>query len=107
MQEKKRKTLENKHYVEPIATEERYSYQTKAFSQTERDREFYEPLRNTRDTNRKREYNTQRRSFIKKKLKERFIYERETAKINRKAEKLSERLTKAVIHTAQAFVKSI
>ena len=106
-QEKKRKTLENKHYVEPIATEERYSYQTKAFSQTERDREFYEPLRNTRDTNRKREYNTQRRSFIKKKLKERFIYERETAKINRKAEKLSERLTKAVIHTAQAFVKSI
>ncbi len=107
LQEKKRKTLENKHYVEPIATEERYSYQTKAFSQTERDREFYEPLRNTRDTNRKREYNTQRRSFIKKKLKERFIYERETAKINRKAEKLSERLTKAVIHTAQAFVKSI
>ena len=107
LQEKKRKTLENKHYVEPIATEERYSYQTKAFSQTERDREFYEPLRNTRDTNRKREYNTQRQSFIKKKLKERFIYERETAKINRKAEKLSERLTKAVIHTAQAFVKSI
>lgn len=107
LQEKKRKTLENKHYVEPIATEERYSYQTKDFSQTERDREFYEPLRNTRDTNRKREYNTQRRSFIKKKLKERFIYERETAKINRKAEKLSERLTKAVIHTAQAFVKSI
>ena len=107
LQEKKRKTLENKHYVEPIATEERYSYQTKAFSQTERDREFYETLRNTRDTNRKREYNTQRRSFIKKKLKERFIYERETAKINRKAEKLSERLTKAVIHTAQAFVKSI
>ena len=107
LQEKKRKTLENKHYVEPIATEERYSYQTKTFSQTERDREFYEPLRNTRDTNRKREYNTQRRSFIKKKLKERFIYERETAKINRKAEKLSERLTKAVIHTAQAFVKSI
>lgn len=107
LQEKKRKTLENKHYVEPIATEERYSYQTKAFSQTERDREFYEPLRNAGDINRKREYNTQRRSFIKKKLKERFIYERETAKINRKAEKLSERLTKAVIHTAQAFVKSI
>lgn len=107
LQEKKRKTLENKHYVEPIATEERYSYQTKAFSQTERDREFYEPLRNAGDINRKREYNTQRRSFIKKKLKERLIYERESAKINRKAEKLSERLTKAVIHTAQAFVKSI
>ena len=103
----KKKTLENKYYAEPIATEERYSYQMKAFSQTERDREFYEPLRNTRDTNRKREDNTQRRSFIKHKLKERFIYERETAKINRKAEKLSERLTKAVIHTAQAFVKSI
>ena len=107
LQEKKKKTLENKYYAEPIATEERYSYQMKAFSQTERDREFYEPLRNTRDTNRKREDNTQRRSFIKHKLKERFIYERETAKINRKAEKLSERLTKAVIHTAQAFVKSI
>lgn len=107
LQEKKKKTLENKYHAEPIATEEGYSYQTKAFSQTERDREFYEPLRNTRDINRKREYNTQRRSFIKHKLKERFIYERETAKINRKAEKLSERLTKAVIHTAQAFVKSI
>ena len=107
LQEKKKKTLENKYYAEPIATEERYSYQMKAFSQTERDREFYEPLRNTRDTNRKREDNTQRRSFIKHKLKERFIYERETAKINRKAEKLSERLSKAVIHTAQAFVKSI
>ena len=107
LQEKKKKTIENKYRADPIATEERYSYQTKAFSQTERDREFYEPLRNTRDTNRKREYNTQRRSFIKHKLKERFVYERETAKINRKAEKLSERLTKAVIHTAQAFVKSI
>lgn len=104
LQEKKRKTLENKHRADSIV--KGYSYQTKAFSQTERDREFYEPLRNTRDTNRKREDNTQRRSFIKHKLKERFIYERETAKINRKAEKLSERLTKAVIHTAQAFVKS-
>lgn len=126
LQEKKRKTLENKHRADSIV--KGYSYQTKAFSQTgrennsqnftyepkgrldrrrERDRKIYEPLRNTRDTNRKREYNTQRRSFIKHKLKERFIYERETAKINRKAEKLSERLTKAVIHTAQAFVKSI
>ena len=107
LQEKKRKTLENKHYLEPIATEEGYSYQTKAFSQTERDREFYEPLRNTRDTNRKREYNTQRRSFIKHKLKERFLSEKAVAKFNAKAEKLSERLTKAVIHTAQAFVKNI
>lgn len=128
LQEKKRKTLEKKRYSAPIVTEEGYPYQTKAFSQTERennsqnftyepkgrsdrrrerDRKIYEPLRNTRDTNRKREYNTQRRSFIKHKLKERFIYERETAKINRKAEKLSERLTKAVIHTVQAFVKSI
>lgn len=130
IQEKKRKTLENKYRVDSIVTEERYSYQPKSFSQTEKEREnnpqnfnyepkgrlyrkrerdrgIYEPLRSTRDTNRKREYNTQRRSFIKHKLKERFIYERETAKINRKAEKLSERLTKAVIHTAQAFVKSV
>lgn len=128
LQEKKRKILENKHYVEPIVTEEGYSYQTKSFLQTERetnsqnfnyepkerlyrrrerDRKIYDPLGNARDTDRKREDNAQRRAFIKHKLKERFIYERETAKINRKAEKLSERLTKAVIHTAQAFVKSI
>ena len=128
IQEKKRKTLENKYHVEPIATEERYSYQPKSFSQTERennpqdfnyepkgrlyrkrerDREIYEPLRNTRNTNRKREYNTQRRSFIKHKLKERFLSEKAVAKFNAKAEKLSERLTKAVIHTAQAFVKNI
>lgn len=107
IQEKKRKTLENKYRVDSIVTEEGYSYQTKAFSQTERDREFYEPLRNTRDTNRKREYNTQRRSFIKHKLKERFLSEKAVAKFNAKAEKLSERLTKAVIHTAQAFVKNI
>ena len=126
LQEKKRKTLENKHRADSIV--KGYSYQTKAFSQTgrennsqnftyepkgrldrrrERDRKIYEPLRNTRDTNRKREYNTQRRSFIKHKLKERFINERETAKINAKAAKFSERLSKAVIHTAQAFVKSI
>lgn len=84
LQEKKKKTLEKKYRAEPIATEEGYSYQPKAFSQTERennsqnftyepkgrldrrserDREIYEPLRNTRDTNRKREYNAQRRSF--------------------------------------------
>lgn len=107
IQEKKRKTLENKYRVDSIVTEEGYSYQTKAFSQIERDREFYEPLRNTRDTNRKREYNTQRRSFIKHKLKERFLSEKAVAKFNAKAEKLSERLTKAVIHTAQAFVKNI
>ncbi len=128
LQEKKRKTLENKHYVEPIATEERYSYQPKAFWRTERennpqnfnyepkgrlyrrrerDRGIYEPLRNTRNTNRKREYNTQRRSFIKNKLKERFLSEKSVAKFNVKAAKFSERLSKAVIHTAQAFVKSI
>jgi len=128
IQEKKRKTLENKYHVEPIATEERYSYQPKSFSQTERennpqdfnyepkgrlyrkrerDREIYEPLRNTRNTNRKREYNTQRRSFIKNKLKERFLSEKSVAKFNVKAAKFSERLSKAVIHTAQAFVKSI
>lgn len=122
IQEKKRKTLEKKRYSAPIATEEGYSYQPKAFLRTEREnnpqsnkkvsnqtiyikgRYFREPLG---DTDRKREDNAQRRSFIKHKLKERFVYERETAKINRKAEKLSERLTKAVIHTAQAFVKSI
>lgn len=128
LQEKKKKTLENKYHVEPIATEERYSYQPKSFSQTERennpqdfnyepkgrlyrkrerDREIYEPLRNTRNTNRKREYNTQRRSFIKNKLKERFLSEKSVAKFNVKAAKFSERLSKAVIHTAQAFVKSI
>lgn len=128
LQEKKKKTLENKYHVEPIATEERYSYQPKAFSQTERennpqdfnyepkgrlyrkrerDREIYEPLRNTRNTNRKREYNTQWRSFIKNKLKERFLSEKSVAKFNVKAAKFSERLSKAVIHTAQAFVKSI
>ena len=122
LQEKKRKTLEKKHYSAPIVTEEGCSYQPKAFLRTEREnnpqsnkkvsnqtidtkgRYFCEPLGNI---DRKREDNAQRRSFIKHKLKERFIYERETAKINRKAEKLSERLTKAVIHTAQAFVKSI
>ena len=124
LQEKKRKTLENKYRVDSIVTEEGYSYQPKSFSQTEKEREnnpqsnkkvsnqtiyikgryFREPLG---DTDRKREDNAQRRAFIQHKLKERFVYERETAKINRKAEKLSERLTKAVIHTAQAFVKSI
>ena len=124
LQEKKRKTLENKYRVDSIVTEEVYSYQPKSFSQTEKEREnnpqsnkkvsnqtiyikgryFREPLG---DTDRKREDNAQRRAFIQHKLKERFVYERETAKINRKAEKLSERLTKAVIHTAQAFVKSI
>ena len=130
LQEKKKKTLENKYHVEPIATEERYSYQPKSFSQTEKEREnnpqnfnyepkgrlyrkrerdrgIYEPLRNTRNTNRKREYNTQRRSFIKNKLKERFLSEKSVAKFNVKAAKFSERLSKAVIHTAQAFVKSI
>lgn len=122
LQEKKRKTLEKKHYSAPIVTEEGCSYQPKAFLRTEREnnpqsnkkvsnqtidtkgRYFCEPLGNI---DRKREDNAQRRAFIKHKLKERFIYERETAKTNRKAEKLSERLTKAVIHTAQAFVKSI
>ena len=122
LQEKKRKTLEKKHCSAPIVTEEGCSYQPKAFLRTEREnnpqsnkkvsnqtidtkgRYFCEPLGNI---DRKREDNAQRRAFIKHKLKERFIYERETAKINRKAEKLSERLTKAVIHTAQAFVKSI
>ena len=122
LQEKKKKTLEKKHYSAPIVTEEGYSYQPKSFLQIERennpqsnkkdlnqaiytkDRRFHKSLE---DTDRKREYDAQRRAFIKHKLKERFINERETAKINRKAEKLSERLTKAVIHTAQAFVKSI
>lgn len=122
LQEKKKKTLEKKHYSAPIVTEEGYSYQPKSFLQIERennpqsnkkdlnqaiytkDRCFHKSLE---DTNRKREYNTQRRSFIKHKLKERFINERETAKINAKAAKFSERLSKAVIHTAQAFVKSI
>lgn len=105
LQEKKRKTLENKYRADSIV--KGYSYQTKAFSQTERDREFYEPLRNAGDINRKREYNTQRRSFIKNKLKERFLSEKSVAKINTQAEKFSERLSKAVIHTAQAFVKSV
>ena len=122
LQEKKKKILEKKHYSAPIVTEEGYSYQPKSFLQIERennpqsnkkdlnqaiytkDRCFHKSLE---DTNRKREYNTQRRSFIKHKLKERFINERETAKINAKAAKFSERLSKAVIHTAQAFVKSI
>ena len=122
IQEKKKKTLEKKHYSAPIVTEEGYSYQPKSFLQIERennpqsnkkdlnqaiytkDRCFHKSLE---DTNRKREYNTQRRSFIKHKLKERFINERETAKINAKAAKFSERLSKAVIHTAQAFVKSV
>lgn len=103
LQEKKRKALENKYRADSIV--KGYSYQTKAFSQTERDREFYEPLRNTRDTNRKREDNAQRRSFIKHKLKERFLSEK--VKNNAKAAKFSERLSKAVIHTAQAFIKSI
>lgn len=122
LQEKKRKTLENRYHAEPIATEERYSYQPKSFSQTERenrpqsgkkvlnqaiytkDRRFRKSLG---DTNRKREYNVQRRSFIKNKLKERFLSEKSVAKFNAKTAKFSERLSKAVIHTAQAFVKSI
>ena len=130
IQEKKRKTLENRYHAEPMATEERYSYQPQPFFQTEkerennpqnfnyvhkgklyrrieRDRKIYEPLRNTKYTNRKREYNTQWRSFIKNKLKERFLSEKSVAKLNAKAAKFSERLFKAVIHTAQAFVKSI
>ena len=130
IQEKKKKAFENRYHAEPMATEERYSYQPQPFSQTEkerennpqnfnyepkerlyrrreRDRKIYEPLRNTKYTNRKREYNTQRRSFIKNKLKERFLSEKSVAKSNAKAAKFSERLSKAVIHTAQAFVKSI
>lgn len=122
LQEKKRKTLEKKHYSAPIVTEEGYSYQPKAFWRTEREnrpqsnkkvsnqtidikgRYFREPLG---DTDRKREYDAQRRSFIKNKLKERFLSEKSVAKINTQAEKFSERLSKAVIHTAQAFVKGI
>lgn len=128
LQEKKKKTIENKYRTDPIATEERCSYQPKSFLQTERennsqnfnyepkerlyrrrerDRGIYEPLRSTRDTNRKREYNARRRSFIKHKLKERFLSEKSVAKLNAKAAKFSDRLSKAVIHTAQAFVKSI
>lgn len=122
IQEKKRKTLEKKRYSAPIATEEGYSYQPKAFLRTEREnnpqsnkkvsnqtiyikgRYFREPLG---DTDRKREDNAQRRSFIKHKLKERFLSEKSVVKFNAKAAKFSERLSKAVIHTAQAFVKSI
>lgn len=122
LQEKKRKTLENKYRADSIVTEEGYSYQTKSFLRTEREnnpqsnkkvsnqtidtkgRYFREPLGNT---NRKREYDAQRRSFIKHKLKERFLSEKSVAKFNVKAAKFSERLSKAVIHTAQAFVKSI
>lgn len=37
IQEKKRKTLENRYHAEPMATEERYSYQPKAFLRTERE----------------------------------------------------------------------
>ena len=122
MQEKKRKTLENRYHAEPIATEESYSYQPKSFSQTERENRqqsdkkvsnqtIYTKGRHFRkslgDTNRKREYNAQRRSFIKNKLKERFLSEKSVAKFNVKAAKFSERLSKAVIHTAQAFVKNI
>lgn len=120
IQEKKRKTLEKKRYSAPIATEEGYSYQPKAFLRTEREnnpqsnkkvsnqtiyikgRYFREPLG---DTDRKREDNAQRRSFIKHKLKERFLSEK--VKNNAKAAKFSERLSKAVIHMVQAFVKSI
>ena len=39
LQEKKRKTLENKYRVDSIVTEEGYSYQPKSFSQTEKERE--------------------------------------------------------------------
>lgn len=120
LQEKKRKTLENKYRADSIMTEEGYSYQTKSFLRTEREnnpqsnkkvsnqtiyikgRYFREPLG---DTDRKREDNAQRRSFIKHKLKERFLSEK--VKNNAKAAKFSERLSKAVIHMVQAFVKSI
>lgn len=120
LQEKKKKTLENKYRVDSIVTEEGYSYQPKSFLQTERennpqsnkkdlnqdiytkDRRFHKSLG---DTNRKREDNAQRRSFIKHKLKERFLSEK--VKNNAKAAKFSERLSKAVIHMVQAFVKSI
>lgn len=122
LQEKKKKTIENKYRTDPIATEERYSYQLKSFSQTERENRqqsdkkvsnqtIYTKGRHFRkslgDTNRKREYNAQRRSFIKNKLKERFLSEKSVAKFNAKAAKFSERLSKAVIHTAQAFAKNI
>lgn len=122
LQEKKKKTFENKYHVEPIATEERYSYQPKAFWRTERENRpqsnkkvsnqaIYTKGRHFRkslgDTDRKREYDVHRRSFIKNKLKERFLPEKSVAKINTQAEKFSERLSKAVIHTAQAFVKSV
>lgn len=122
LQEKKKKTLENRYSPDSFAEENRYFYSPKIFSQAERenraqqykrgleqrihakDRNFRKPLGNT---DRKREYDAHRRSFIKNKLKERFLSEKSVAKINTQAEKLSERLTKAVIHTAQAFVKSI
>lgn len=122
LQEKKKKALENRYHADSIAMEERYSYRPKSFSQTERenrpqsgkkvlnqaiytkDRRFHKSLG---DTNRKRKYNTQRRSFIKNKLKERFLSEKSVAKFNAKAAEFSERLSKAVIHTAQAFVKNI
>lgn len=122
LQEKKKKTIENKYRTDPIATEERYSYQPKSFLRTERENNpqsnkkvsnqtIYIKGRHFRkslgDTDRKREDNTQRRSFIKNKLKERFLSEKSVVKFNAKAAKFSERLSKAVIHTAQAFVKSI
>lgn len=122
LQEKKRKTLEKKHYSAPIVTEEGYSYQPKSFLRTERENNpqsnkkvsnqtIYIKGRHFRkslgDTDRKREYDAHRRSFIKNKLKEQFLSEKSVAKINTQAEKFSERLSKAVIHTAQAFVKSV
>ena len=79
LQEKKKKTFENKYHVEPIATEERYSYQPKAFWRTERENR---PQSNKKvsnqaiytkgsdfrkslgDTDRKREYDVHRPSFI-------------------------------------------
>ena len=118
LQEKKKKTIENKYRTDPIATEERYSYQPKSFLRTERENNpqsnkkvsnqtIYIKGRHFRkslgDTDRKREDNTQRRSFIKNKLKERFLSEKSVVKFNAKAAKFSERLSKAVIHTAQAF----
>lgn len=122
LQEKKKKTLEKKHYSAPIVTEEGYSYQPKSFLRTERENNpqsnkkvsnqtIYIKGRHFRkslgDTDRKREYDAHRRSFIKNKLKEQFLSEKSVAKINTQAEKFSERLSKAVIHTAQAFVKSV
>ena len=122
LQEKKKKTIENKYRTDPIATEERCSYQPKSFLRTERENNpqsnkkvsnqtIYIKGRHFRkslgDTDRKREYDAHRRSFIKNKLKEQFLSEKSVAKINTQAEKFSERLSKAVIHTAQAFVKSI